>query len=1428
MNADRYARKFEIFKEARQRHGAARDVYVQQECGEDAAMRDEVIELLEAMVASGERGAFAEHEIASVRSSLDTLVEASSEPWNPEQIGRYRIVRQIGRGGMGIVYEAVQDSPRRTVALKVLQPGLVRANTLRRFRRESQILGLLSHPGIANIHDAGTCDLGFGEMPYFAMEFVDGVPLTQYVKQHELDDRAILTVVIRICDAVQHAHERGVIHRDLKPANILVTKGTTGSGGPAPKILDFGIARTTAADQQLSTMQTTTGQLLGTLPYMSPEQLSGREDIDARSDIYSVGVLLYELLTGHVPLDFEGRTLTDIARCVRDDDPVTLGRLNRKYRGDIETICGKALAKERKARYASIADLSDDLHRHLRSEPIAARPSTAWYQIKKLARRHKAIVGGVLATFAVLSAGVIVSLLLLFRAERGEVLAKQNAHAADRGNYIARITAASASVARDPAIAIQLLRDAPPKNRGWEWHWLRARTQPLELAFRPPRGDALDVAFGRDGTPLCLAREGDRAILYDMRSGGEVATLRLASGFDDIFLSRDGTRLGAEHHGEESALLRVHDIASGRLVDERTKPTLQDFAEALDGHAAQFYAAPDFSRISGVSLWLLTPDRTRILKGILHEQFARLIDAKTDAPLVSFVGHQHSIHAAAFTADASRLVSASPLEASVRIWDVDSGRLQRTIFTKNPGRLATSPDASSLAVLSEGRAKLYDLEDQASRRLPLDGYVYSVALDSERGLIAAGTFRGELRIFDAWSGDELARSRSDNSSSISGLAFDPDGRRVHIRSRDEHFDLVRMAFRTGSKAFRDIPNARYGTECTSADGSQRAFRKDTGIVVEHKGRTRSIDRGRRARESGVALHTATNRLAVSREDGSIELYRLSSLEPLGSTRGHIGTIYGLAFTPDGQRLISAGHDQRVRLLDPDSLDELASLRGHTNYVHDLAVSTDGAMLVSGSGDRSVRIWDRRARRERHAQYTRDHSLWRKNSTQVFVWCAALRDPAKVHERIQSIEDPEERVAMTRGLIARLGFEDTDARSEDERREAYFVLVAAAAATWRDDPVFASEYLRRTPHDMRGWEWQWLRDLEVERPTLHSFVHPRRTRVRTTSAVAYDRGGRPLYAHASGGRLTVVDLREAEVVQVFENADGLTDPAFSRDGSRLFAWQIDKGKARHLVEWSIDSGKLTRKTPNCENAGGPILAGSRHHVVWRNQDPPTGEPIHEISLLDLRTGKHQKYDIEAQHVPRFTRDGAKVLCGKYSIVVTSGQISQARPTDILTSPDSRHAVTRAGRAFELRRSNGEKIATLEGHVVSGRALAFSPDSEWVAATLAPSNRIAVWNIATRARRITVAARAVAFSPDGTQLLVATDHGARVLALTAAPSEIDRAPMQSVVAALYERLQRTSAVAGALRDDPGLSPERRRAALEIVFDRRLRELAEGLGR
>jgi serine/threonine protein kinase/tetratricopeptide (TPR) repeat protein len=428
MEHQRWAVIESLYERALELDPAERMAWLQKACGGDADLFSEVTSLLACAdahlsnPAARPKMAKLWHQLAG-DPDIDSRALEDAEPANsnfagdsevttfPSTIGSYRIVRIVGEGGMGVVYEAEQDHPRRTVAVKVIKSGRSDPRLVRRFELELLALGRLQHPGIAQIYEAGTAESGFGPQPYFAMEFVRGEPLLEYAEAHHLSTRQRLEIMARICDAIHHAHQRGIIHRDLKPGNILVDE--TGQ----PKILDFGVARATDSDVW-ATQQTDLGQLVGTLAYMSPEQvLVDSQALDTRSDVYALGVVLYQLLAGRLPYKVSAR-LPEAVRTIQEDEPRLLSTVSSEYRGDIETIVAKALEKDKTRRYSSAAELAADIRHHLHDEPITARPASTIYQLQKFARRHKGLVLGIAAVFLVLIAGIIASTREAARANR--------------------------------------------------------------------------------------------------------------------------------------------------------------------------------------------------------------------------------------------------------------------------------------------------------------------------------------------------------------------------------------------------------------------------------------------------------------------------------------------------------------------------------------------------------------------------------------------------------------------------------------------------------------------------------------------------------------------------------------------------------------------------------------------------------------------------------------------------------------------------------------------------------------------------------------------------------------------------------------------------------------------------------------------------
>jgi len=498
---------------------------------------------------------------------------------DPGRIGPFRILTVLGEGGMGRVYEAEQDQPRRMVALKVIRPGIASAQGLARFERESQVLGRLQHPGIAAIYQAGTADTGDGPQPWYAMELVRGRTLLDYANEHALSSRDRAALMARVCDAVQHAHQKGVIHRDLKPGNILVDD----SG--QPKVLDFGVARVTDGDLQ-ATLRTDVGQLVGTLPYMSPEQVQAEpSELDTRSDVYALGVVLYQLLTGRLPHAIDRRSIPEGVRAIVEDDPTPMSSIDRTLRGDLETITGRALEKERDRRYASAAELAADLRRFIAHEPILAHAPSTIYQLRKFARRNRVLVGGVAAVIVVLAAGLVASLWQAYRATRATelantqlALAQQRKREADaaRGAEVAQRHRAEQNGARADSAAGEALREAEraeesareAREESGKAQAVNGFLQDMLAAANPSAALAGDSLRGRNVTVAEVLDEAGRRLERGELSGQPTVEAEARRTLGSTYRVLGATDQAEPHLQRALALSSGNELERARALDE--------------------------------------------------------------------------------------------------------------------------------------------------------------------------------------------------------------------------------------------------------------------------------------------------------------------------------------------------------------------------------------------------------------------------------------------------------------------------------------------------------------------------------------------------------------------------------------------------------------------------------------------------------------------------------------------------------------------------------------------------------------------------------------------------------------------------------------------------------------------------------------------
>ena len=544
MNSDLQQRAEEIFTQVLDQPAGERTRMIDARCGDDANLKAEVRLLLKFLSDGGDGFLNPEEirQLTAAGSGLETPMADEPRLAPGTKVAGYTIRDVLGAGGMGIVYLAEQERPKRTVALKVIRRGMGGSGLLRRFEHEAEVLGRLHHPGIAQIYEAGTAAMHGVEQPFIAMEYVEGLTLTAYAHSRTLSTRERLTLMAAVCDAVHHAHQRGVIHRDLKPGNIMVVgvAGKLGESGQ-PKILDFGVARAVHADIPVTTVRTSIGQLIGTLAYMSPEQVVGEpSEIDTRSDVYALGVILYELLAGRLPHDLASRSLPEAARTIRHDPHTRLSSVSRAFRGEIETIVSEALDKDKARRYQSAADLGEDIRRYLAGDPIHARHDSALYILRKQLRRYRwPVAAGIAALIGLIGFSIYAGL----SAEKERVLAAKASEAqkqavtqrdiaSDANTRLekevqqARIERGrlEAAVGNQPLAEDYLWRAyfENPESLAAQWGlWEMHKRTPLRWTVQSDFG-GLSGAIAPDRSFLLVGTDSGMLVMHDMKSGREL------------------------------------------------------------------------------------------------------------------------------------------------------------------------------------------------------------------------------------------------------------------------------------------------------------------------------------------------------------------------------------------------------------------------------------------------------------------------------------------------------------------------------------------------------------------------------------------------------------------------------------------------------------------------------------------------------------------------------------------------------------------------------------------------------------------------------------------------------------------------------------------------------------------------------------------
>jgi WD40 repeat protein len=998
-------REREIFEEALEQPSLeARAAFVERATAGDPRLREAV----EALLANNVADAFLEQGYAEpLRQSMEVAGKLTHyEEQIGDLIGRYRLLEKIGEGGFGVVYRAAQTDPvRRHVALKVIKLGMDTKSIVGRFEAERQALALMDHPGIARVLDGGATPTG---RPFFVMELVRGVRITEYCEANRLSLQERLALFIQLCHAVQHARQKGVIHPDLKPSNVLVTAQ---DGKPVPKVIDFGVAKAIEEPLTEKTVLTNFHAFIGTPAYTSPEQaeMTG-SDVDTRSDIYSLGVLLYELLTGVTPFDAKELTqsgLDGMRRTIKEVEPPTPStRIRRALAGqppgrdimrvdrDLDWVVMKCLEKDRACRYSTAQELAADLQRYLHHEPVVARPQSAAYRWRKAIRRHRTAFAAAAALLLAVAAGTTVSIWQAFRATRAE-------HTAERGRkneqvlrlraeineYVADINVAQQSIlAGNLARATDLLakhRESGAERFEWRYLWRAAQGDEHKVVAEE-RSSILSLANSPEWLVVGLL---DSVQVYDSRTGSAVKTLSEPG--TSVALSSAGLLAAA---GKSSVRIwRTSDWAEAYSIPDHGAPV--EFSS--DG---RFLAAKS---AKGVRVFC-SSDGTPVA------EIPNSMPPFAFSPTGAVIAVDTSKGIALWDVGATNRLSV--LEDSAGIFNFPSG------WVRDKKPLVFSLDGHSVVAarntLRDGSVFALDVWAAATGKkvatMPIvrnlaehSGTISSIAFSPNGETIASGSWDHSIRLWD-FGGRQRVRALHGNRAEVWSVAFTPDGQ-IISGAKD---GTVRL-WPTSASSKERLYEGAWTPLSFSKDGQVLAVMNNQSNFVSLNLRTAepedhlqlsAIPWSRRA----LAISEGFRVLVEPLPKSGLRVWDLDSKKSI-NVETYGSPLFWAAISPDGTTLVAGGgrecflwdlqartaapvriaskgarfsrngavlitfHDRAFKIWDAKSRTQKAefTVQADFGFTTAVALSTDGGLLAAGSNpvteiENAIRVWDSRS------------------------------------------------------------------------------------------------------------------------------------------------------------------------------------------------------------------------------------------------------------------------------------------------------------------------------------------------------------------------------------------------------------------------------------------------------------------------------------